>query len=127
RLQARADSLEAEAQRLLTRLQAERASVRDALRQSQAEVTRLRSELASAGTSGNAGAVARLRAALDVAETRQRGLAGAVAMDYRAISLKNQEAVALIVVQFSDSETFSGTAFAADSQGTLEIGRAAGR
>ncbi len=123
RLQTRADSLEAEAQRLLARLQTELASVRDALRQSQAEVARLRTELAAAGTSGNAGAVARLRAALDVAETRQRGLAGAVAMDYRAISLKNQDAVALLVVQFSDSEVFSGTAFAADSQGTLVTNR----
>src|SRR5439155_37953 len=83
-LQARADSLGAEAQRLLTRLETELASVRDALRQSQAEVTRLRTELAHAGTSGNAGAVARLRAALDVAETRQRALARAVAMGYRA-------------------------------------------
>ena len=123
RLQARADSLGAEAQQLLTRLETELASVRDALRQSQAEVTRLRGELAAAGTSGNAGAVARLRAALDVAETRQRGLAGAVAMDYRAISLKNQDAVALLVVQFSDTEIFSGTAFAADSQGTLVTNR----
>ena len=123
RLQARADSLGVEAQRLLTRLQTELASVRDALRQSQAEVARLRTELAAAGTSGDAGAVARLRAALDVAETRQRGLAGAVAMDYRAISLKNQDAVALLVVQFSDTEIFSGTAFAADSQGTLVTNR----
>ena len=123
RLQTRADSLEAEAQRLLARLQTELASVRDALRQSQAEVGRLRTELAAAGTSGNASSVARLRAALDVAETRQRGLAGAVAMDYRAISLKNQDAVALLVVQFSDSEVFSGTAFAADSQGTLVTNR----
>jgi S1-C subfamily serine protease len=123
RLQARADSMEAQAQGLLTRLQAELASLRDALRQSQGEVARLRTELAAAGTSGNAGAVARLRAALDVAETRQRGLAGAVAMDYRAISLKNQDAVALLVVQFSDSEVFSGTAFAADSQGTLITNR----
>src|SRR5439155_1532619 len=57
------------------------------------------------------------------AEIRQRGLAGAVAMDYRAISLKNQDAVALLVVQFSDSEIFSGTAFAADSQGTLVTNR----
>jgi S1-C subfamily serine protease len=115
--------MEAQAQGLLTRLQAELASLRDALRQSQGEVARLRTELAAAGTSGNAGAVARLRAALDVAETRQRGLAGAVAMDYRAISLKNQDAVALLVVQFSDSEVFSGTAFAADSQGTLITNR----
>jgi len=123
RLQARADSLEAEGQRLLTRLQTELASVRDALRQSQTEVGRLRAELATAGSSRDAGAVARLRAALDAAEIRQRGLAGAVAMDYRAISLKNQDAVALLVVQFSDSEIFSGTAFAADSQGTLVTNR----
>ena len=123
RLQARADSLEVEGQQLLTRLQTELASVRDALRQSQAEVGRLRAELATAGSSRDAGAVARLRAALDAAEIRQRGLAGAVAMDYRAISLKNQDAVALLVVQFSDSEIFSGTAFAADSQGTLVTNR----
>src|SRR2546428_609745 len=123
RLPAGADSLGVEAQGLLTRLQTELASVRDALRQSQAEVARLRTGLAAAGTSGDAGAVARLRAALDVAETRQRGLAGAVAMDYRAISLKNQDAVALLVVQFSDTEIFSGTAFAADSQGTLVTNR----
>src|SRR5947207_13109029 len=44
-------------------------------------------------------------------------------MDYRTISLKNQDAVALLVVQFSDSEIFSGTAFAADSQGTLVTNR----
>src|SRR5204863_506616 len=123
RLQARADSMEVQAQGLLTRLQAELASVRDALRQSQVEVARLRTDLAAAGTSGNAGAVARLRAALDAAETRQRGLAGAVVMDYRTISLKNQDAVELLVVQFSDSEIFSGTAFAADSQGTLVTNR----
>src|SRR5437773_340840 len=58
RLQARADSLEAEGQRLLTRLQTELASVRDALRQSQTEVGRLRAELATAGSSRDAGGVA---------------------------------------------------------------------
>ncbi|HKW40693.1 MAG TPA: serine protease, partial [Gemmatimonadales bacterium] len=72
---------------------------------------------------GDARAVARLRAALDSAEARQRGLAGAAAMDYRSISLKNQGAVALLVVQFSDSQIFSGTAFAADSDGTLVTNR----
>jgi S1-C subfamily serine protease len=123
RLRARADSLGGEAQRLLARLQTELASVRDALRQSQAEVARLGRDLSAAGARGDAGTVARLRAALDTAEARQRGLAGAIAMDYRAISLKNQDAVALLVVQFSDSEIFSGTAFAADSQGTLVTNR----
>jgi len=119
RLQTRADSLSLAAQALLSRFQAELATVRDALRQSQAEVARLRTELAAMGSTGDARVVARLRAALDTAEARQRGLAGAAAVDYRAISQKNQEAVALLVVEYSEAEVFSGTAFAADSQGTL--------
>jgi S1-C subfamily serine protease len=123
RLQIRADSLTAEAQRLVARFRTELASVREALQQSQAEVARLRGEVQAVGPSGDARAVARLRAELDAAEARQRGLAGAAGMDYRAISLKNQDAIALLVVQYSDSEIFSGTAFAADSQGTLVTNR----
>ncbi|HMH83669.1 MAG TPA: trypsin-like peptidase domain-containing protein [Gemmatimonadales bacterium] len=123
RLQTRADSLAGEARRLLARFEIELASLRDALRQSQADVARLSTELSTAASTGDARAVARLRAALDAAEARQRGLAGAAAMDYRAISLRNQDAVALVVVQFSDSEIVSGTAFAADSQGTLVTNR----
>jgi S1-C subfamily serine protease len=119
RLQARADSLNGAAQQLLMRFQTELASVRDALRQSQAEVSRLRSELAAAGSSGDARAVSRLRGELDAAEARQRGLAGAAAVDYRVISQKNQDAVALLVVEYAEAEVFSGTAFAVDSQGTL--------
>ena len=116
RLQARADRLNHEARSMLTRFQSELESVRDALRQSQVEVARLRSELAAAGSRGD---VTRLRTELDAAETRQRGLAGAAAIDYRAISKNNQDAIALLVVKFSDVEMFSGTAFAVDSGGTL--------
>lgn len=123
RLRLQADSLADAAQRMLGRFQTELASVRNALRQSQAEVARLSRELAALGPSGDARAVARLRAELDLAQARQRGLADAAAMDYRGISLKNQDAVALLVVQFSDSEIFSGTAFAADSHGTLVTNR----
>jgi len=118
-LRARAHSLHREAQRLLSRFQSELESVRDALRESQAEVARLRSELAAAGSGSDAPSVARLRAQLDTAEARQRGLAGAAAVDYRAIARKNQDAVAMLVVKFSDVEVFTGTAFAVDSQGTL--------
>jgi len=101
------------------RLQAEMATLRDALRESQLEVAQLRAELAAARTARDASAVARLRARLDSAETRQRRLAGAAGMDYRAIAENNQDAVALLVVAFSASEIISGTAFAVDSQGTL--------
>jgi S1-C subfamily serine protease len=92
--------------------------VRDALAESQAETTRLRRALADAG--GDGASVARLRAALAAAEQRQRALAGAVGgVDYRAISHRNQDAVAIVLVEYSDSERYSGTAFAVDSLGTL--------
>src|SRR2546427_2828846 len=59
RLQTRADSLSLAAQTLLSRFQTELATVRDALRQSQAEVARLRTELAATGSTGDARVVAR--------------------------------------------------------------------
>jgi S1-C subfamily serine protease len=121
RLQVRADSLSVTARLLLARFQTELASVREALRQSQQQVARLRGELvaAGAGGGGDARAMSRLRAQLDTAEARQRGLAGVAAVDYRAISQRNQDAVAFLVVEYSEAEVFSGTAFAVDSQGTL--------
>ena len=103
----------------LARFQSELASLRDALRQSRAEVARLRGALAAPSSTHDAATLARLRAQLDSAEVRQRGLAGAAAVDYRAIAQQNQDAVALLVVAFSEREIFSGTAFAVDSQGTL--------
>lgn len=92
--------------------------VRAALAESQAETNRLRRALADAGSTGES--VVRLRAALAAAEERQRALAGAVgAVDYRAISHRNQDAVAIVLVEFSEAERYSGTAFAVDSHGTL--------
>lgn len=118
-LQARADSLTHAAQELLTRFQSELQNVRAALQESQAEAARLRTALGTAGSSGDTAAVARLRTQLDSVEARQRGLSDAAAVDYREISQRNVDAVALIVVKFSDVEVFSGTAFAVDSEGTL--------
>jgi S1-C subfamily serine protease len=117
-LQARADSLMRAAQQLSTRFQSELQGVRDALAQSQAETAQLRHEVA--GTGGDASAMSRLRGQLDDAERRQRALIGAVGgVDYRAISHKNQDAVAMVLVEFSETDRYSGTAFAVDSHGTL--------
>ena len=117
-LQARADSLMAEARQLSTQFQSQLKGVRDALAESQAETARLRSELEGSG--GDATSVARLRSQLDDAERRQRALVGAVGgVNYRAISHKNQDAVAMVLVEFSETERFSGTAFAIDSNGTM--------
>ena len=118
-LQHRADSLTTEMNHLLSQFQDQIQTVRQALQQSQTEVARLRGQLVIAGSSGDAAAMTRLRAELDDAERRQRGIAGAAAVDYRAISQKNQDAVAMVIVEFPGEERFSGTAFAVDSQGTM--------
>jgi S1-C subfamily serine protease len=117
-LQVRADSLMREARQLTTLFQSQLKGVRDALAESQAETARLRRELQASG--GDATSVARLRTQLDDAERRQRALVGLVGgVDYRAISHKNQDAVAMVLVEFSETERFSGTAFAVDSNGTM--------
>jgi S1-C subfamily serine protease len=117
RIKAWADSVAAQAQRTAQQFQSEVEGLREANRQSVAEIERLHRELAGAGS--DAGTVARLRTQLQDAQTRQQLIAGASVVDYRAISARNQDAVALVLVEFSETERFSGTAFAVDSQGTL--------
>lgn len=119
-LQARADSLTREYQGMASQLQSEVQGLRDALTQSQAEAERVREALA---TGGNAATIARLRAALAAQEQRQRALLGAAAVDYRAISRANQDAVVLIIVEFGPGDVVSGTGFAIDSQGTIVTNR----
>ena len=117
-LQARADTLMREARQVATQFQSQLKGVREALAESQAETARLRQELEGSGSDGSS--VSRLRTQLDDAERRQRALIGAVGgVDYRAISHKNQDAVAMVLVEFSETERFSGTAFAVDSNGTM--------
>lgn len=116
RIRAWADSVAEEAQRTAREFQSEVAGLRQANRQSLAEIERLRRQMADAG---DAGTVARLRAELQAAQQRQLRIAGAGAVDYRGISERNQDAVALVLVELSETERYSGTAFAVDSQGTL--------
>lgn len=118
-LQSRADSLMVEARDLSTQFRSELQGVRDALATSHAETTRLRRELAGSG--GDASSVSRLRAELEAAERRQRALASAVGggVDYRAISHRNQDAVAIVLVEFTNGDRFSGTGFSVDSMGTM--------
>jgi hypothetical protein len=117
RVKAWADSVADQAQRTAQQFQSEIQGLRDANQQSVAEIDRLRRALTDAGS--DAGTVARLRGQLEQAQTRQQYIAGAGAVDYRSISARNQDAVALVLVEFSETERFSGTAFAVDSQGTL--------
>jgi S1-C subfamily serine protease len=98
-------------------VQTELQGVRDALKSAQDETSRLRRELAASG--GDASSVARLRNELVAAEHRQQALAGAAGVDYRALSHQNQDAVAIVLVEYTDGERFSGTAFSVDSMGTM--------
>ena len=117
RIRAWADSVAEQSRRTAQQFQSEVQGLRDANQQAVAEIERLRRELASAGT--DAGTVSRLRAQIQAAQQRQMQIAGASTIDYRAIAARNQDAVALLLIEFSDTERFSGTGFAVDSQGTL--------
>jgi S1-C subfamily serine protease len=117
RIRAWADSVADQAQRTAQQFQSEIQGLHDANQQSVAEIERLRRQLNDAGS--DAGTVRTLRGQLEQAQARQQLIAGAGAVDYRAISSRNQDAVALVLVEFSETERFSGTAFAIDSQGTL--------
>jgi len=117
RIKAWADSVADQAQRTARQFQSEVEGLREANQQSVAEIERLRRALSDAGS--DVGTVARLRGQLEQAQARQQFIAGAGAVDYRSISARNQDAVALVLVEFSETERFSGTAFAVDSQGTL--------
>jgi len=117
RIMAWADSVADQSQRTARQFQSEIEGLRQANQQSVVEIERLRRELNDAGS--DAGTVARLRGQIEQAQARQQLIAGAGAVDYRAISARNQDAVALVLVEFSETERFSGTAFAVDSQGTL--------
>ena len=117
RMRAWADSVAGQAQRTAQQFQTEVQGLRDANRQSAAEIARLRQDLVNAGS--DAGAVARLRSQIQSAQQRQQLIAGANAVDYRAISERNQDAVALLLIEYSESERISGTGFAVDSSGTV--------
>ena len=106
-----------ESETMRQQVQTELQGVRDALKSARDETGRLRRELAASG--GDASSVARLRRELEAAERRQRALAGAAGVDYRALSHQNQDAVAIVLVEYTDGERFSGTAFAVDSMGTM--------
>ena len=118
-LQAVEDSLRREEQHFQSQI----TELQDAYRQAVTESNRLQQELADARQSGDPATIARLRAQLDAAVARQRDLNGAAAVDYRAISHANQDAVALVIVEYGDSSRFSGTAFAVDSLGDMITNR----
>ncbi len=117
RIRLWADSVADQAQHTAQQSDSAVKGLRDELQRSLTEIERLRRQITDAGT--DAGAVRTLRGQLEQAQARQQLIVGAGTVDWRAISSRNQDAVALVLVEFSETERFSGTAFAVDSQGTL--------
>jgi len=117
RIQMWADSVATAARSREQAFENQVAGLKNAYTQSLAEVERLRGELSQ--TNGDPATVTRLRNELEAARQRQQGILGAADVDYRTISARNQNAVAIVVVDHGNRDIVSGTAFSVDSQGTL--------
>lgn len=123
RLQARIDSVLAASEAAVQSLKGQMAGLADALRRSQAEVERLNRDLAAARAAGNDQQVADLRTRLASAAEVLRHQQAAAQVDYSAIYQANQDAVAMIFVEFGPSEIFTGTAFALTRDGVMITNR----
>ena len=88
----------------------------EALDSARARAARLAQELRQAPSDPEAQAV--LRQKLDLAIKQQRDLSRAAKLDAAAITAANEDAVALIFVQFYDGRTFTGSGFAVRSNPT---------
>ncbi len=122
-LQARIDSVLAASEAAVQSLKGQMAGLADALRRSQSEVERLNRELAQARASGDDRQVAALRARLNSAAEVLRYQQAAAQVDYTAIYQANQDAVAMIYVEFGPGEVFTGTAFAISRDGVMITNR----
>lgn len=122
-LQARIDSVLAASEAAVQSLKGEVAGLADALQRSQGEVQRLNSDLASARAAGNDQQVEALRARLNTAADALRIQQIAAQVDYSAIYQANQDAVAMIYVEFPPGEVFTGTAFAVTADGVMITNR----
>ncbi len=91
--------------------------MRAALDSARQEAGRLHVQLTAADPD-DAKTIADLRKRLDAAMRQQRTLAGVAQFDAGAIATKNQDAIAMVFVQFADGHIFTGTAFAVRSDPT---------
>jgi pSer/pThr/pTyr-binding forkhead associated (FHA) protein/S1-C subfamily serine protease len=91
--------------------------MRSALDSARIEASQLQAQL-NATSPDDAKTIADLRRRLDVAVKQQRTLTGVAQFDASAIAAKNQDAIAMVFVQFADGRIFTGTAFAVRSDPT---------
>ncbi|MEO8293964.1 MAG: trypsin-like peptidase domain-containing protein [Gemmatimonadota bacterium] len=96
------------------------ASLQGALDSAQAETSRLRARI---GEGGDAGQLQALRTQLLAAEQRQQRIKAAASLDAAGINRANQDAVAVVVVEFADGSIRTGSGFAvrSDDAGSMII------
>jgi S1-C subfamily serine protease len=90
--------------------------LRSALDSAQTVAEQLKQQLAA--TPNDAASINDLRRRLDAAMRQQRTLAGAASVDARGIAAQNQEAIAMVFVEFPDGRVYTGSAFAVRSDPT---------
>ncbi len=122
-MQARIDSVLAASEAAVQSLKGQVAGLADALHLSQTEVGRLNRDLAQARASGDVRQVEALSARLNGAAETLRHQQVAAQVDYSAIYQANQDAIAMIFVEFAPGEVFTGTAFAITKDGVMITNR----
>jgi S1-C subfamily serine protease len=93
-------------------VQANVASLQGALDSAEAETARLRARI---GQGGDASALAEIRAQLQTAQRRQQSISAAASIEPTAINRANKDAVAVILVEFTDGSVRTGSGFAVRS------------
>lgn len=122
-MQARIDSILAEADAAMENLQGRVEGLAAALRRSQGEVQRLQDQLVSARRAGNDAQVETLQRRLADATAALRTQQLAAEVDYAAINEANQLAVAMLWVDFGGGDIQTGTAFGVRRDGKLVTNR----
>ncbi len=122
-LQARTDSILRASEQGVQALRGQVEGLAGALETSRSEVRRLRTELAAAQETGSADQVDQLRGQLDAATQALQYQQRAAGVDYSSIVDRNQQAVAIIWVEFGPGEVFTATAFAVRPDGTMLTNR----
>jgi S1-C subfamily serine protease len=96
-------------------------ALQGALDSAKAEAERLKQRIHVSGATGPE--IEQLKAQIKTATQQQRNLAQLATLDGAAIATANRDAVAIVFVQFPDGRTFTGTAFAiqSDANGGLLV------
>jgi S1-C subfamily serine protease len=122
-LQAETDSVLRAAEETVQSLRGEVEGLGTRLRSSQTQVSALQQQLTAAHRSGQGGEVQRLTRELEAATQNLRYQQAAAAVDFRTISRENQDAIALVWVEFQPGEVYTASAFAVRPDGYLVTNR----